>query len=532
MSAQFDLYRQIAEQIADAVIHTDAEGTILGWTAAAEVLFGYSRNQAIGQNLDLIIPERLRAAHWTGFNRAMARGMTQHGSRATVTRSLTRTGEVIYVEMSFAVVTDHARKALGAVAVARDVTRRELAERQWRQSMAKAGVTDKSSPGLATRSIHGGTAKDAQGSPHIPIYNTTTFAFASTADLLDVVDGKKPGSLYTRYGLNPSICALEETLAGLESAEAAWAFCSGMAAQIALFLTHGREGMVCLGDAYGGTLELLSSHLPLLGLRTHLILGTEVDQLEPLLAAGVRLVFFETPTNPTLEVFDIRAIASKAHAYGAKVAVDNTFASPVNQRPLELGADLVMHSATKYLGGHSDLTAGALMGSKELLAPVWNWRKNLGSMLSPETASLLARSLRTLVVRVRQQNASAQAIAAAMAQHGRVARVCYPGLPSFPGHELAKSQMHGFGGMLTIEVEGGGNAATAVADHLRLFALAPSLGGAESLVTQPCTTTHHGLTSEERARRGISDAMLRLSVGLEDPADLIADLNQALAAAS
>jgi len=389
-------------------------------------------------------------------------------------------------------------------------------------------MTQNSTQGLSTRSIHGHRFKDAHGSPHLPVYDTTTFAFNSTADLLDVIDGRKPGSLYTRYGLNPSIFALEETLAGLEGAEMAWSFCSGMAAETALFLTHGREGMVCIGDAYGGTLELLASQLPLLGIKTDLILGSELDQLDALLAAGAKLVFFETPTNPTLELLDIRAIAAKAHAYGAWVAVDNTFASPVNQRPLELGADFVVHSATKYLGGHSDLTAGALLGSKERLMPVWNWRKNLGSMIAPATASLLARSLRTLVVRVRQQNESAQRIAEAMARHPQVSRVFYPGLASFPGHRLATEQMYGFGGMLSIEVAGSGEDATRVADRLQLFALAPSLGGAESLVTQPCTTTHHGLTPEERARRGISDAMLRLSVGLEDAEDLIADLEQAL----
>lgn len=384
-------------------------------------------------------------------------------------------------------------------------------------------------PGLSTRAIHGHSFEDAQGSPHPPIYNTTTFAFASTADVLDVVDGRRTGNLYTRYGLNPSIRALEQTLASLEGAEMAWSFCSGMAAETALFLTHGRQGIVCIGDAYGGTLELLTSQLPLLGIQTHLILGGELGRLDELLAAGSRLVFFETPTNPTLELLDIRAIAASAHAHGALVAVDNTFASPVNQRPLEFGADFVMHSATKYLGGHSDLTAGALMGAKDLLLPVWAWRKNLGSMMAPETAALLARSLRTLVVRVRRQNDTAQAVADAMARHPKVARVLYPGLPSFPGHALAKRQMHGFGGVLTIEVAGGRDDATRVADRLRLFALAPSLGGAESLVTQPCTTTHHGLTPDERARRGISDAMLRLSIGLEDADDLIADLAQALA---
>lgn len=382
--------------------------------------------------------------------------------------------------------------------------------------------------GLSTRCVHAGEIADAHGSPHTPIYNTTTFRFPSTADLLDVVDGRKPGSLYTRYGLNPTIQALEAKLASLEGAEMAWAFCSGMAAEAALFFTHGRAGIVCLGDAYGGTLELLGAQVGMLGIRGHLLLGGELALLERHLADGCRLVFLETPTNPTLEILDIRRIADLCHRHGALLAVDNTFASPVNQSPLALGADFVVHSATKYLGGHSDITAGVLAGGKELLMPVWNWRKNLGSMIAPETAALLSRSLRTLVVRVERQNRTAQAVAEAMARHGKVDRVYYPGLPDFPGHALAGAQMRGFGGMLSIDVKGGGEAATRVADRLKLFALAPSLGGAESLVTQPCTTTHHGLPAEERARRGISDAMLRLSVGLEDAADLIADLEQAL----
>ncbi len=381
---------------------------------------------------------------------------------------------------------------------------------------------------LSTLCVHAGELEDAHGSPHTPIYSTTTIAFPSTAAILDVVEGRKAGALYTRYGLNPSIQALEAKLAALEDAEAALAFGSGMAAEVAAFLTHGRAGIVCIGDAYGGTLELIGQQLPLLGIPTHVLLGDELDRLEGLLAPGPRLVFLETPSNPTLEVFDIAALAARAHAQGALLMVDNTFASPVNQQPLALGADLVVHSATKYLGGHSDLTAGALMGPKALLDTVWPWRKNLGSTPAPETAALLARSLRTLVVRVRAQNAAALAIARAMEAHPRVARVLYPGLESFPGHALAARQMAGFGGMLTLEVEGNGETATRVADRLKLFALAPSLGGVESLVTQPCTTTHHSLTPEERARRGITDAMLRLSVGLEDADDLIADLIQAL----
>jgi cystathionine beta-lyase/cystathionine gamma-synthase len=385
------------------------------------------------------------------------------------------------------------------------------------------------SHGLSTRCVHAGEIDDAHGSPHTPTYTSTTFRFASTADIVEVVQGRKSAALYTRYGLNPTIRSLEDKLARLEGAEAALAFCSGMAAESALFLAHGRKGIVCLGDAYGGTLELLASQLPELGIPTVLLLGSELGRLETELRRGAGMVFFESPTNPALEIFDIRAIGEVAHRYGALVAIDNTFASPVNQQPLALGADLVVHSATKYLGGHSDLTAGAIMGPLALLVPVWNWRKNLGQTIAPETAALLARSIRTLTVRVAAQNERARAVAEAMARHPRVARVLYPGLPDFPGHALAARQMLGFGGMVTIELTGSGEDASRVADRLKLFALAPSLGGVESLVTQPCTTTHHWLSPEERARRGISDSMLRLSIGLEDAADLIADLEQALA---
>jgi len=383
--------------------------------------------------------------------------------------------------------------------------------------------------GLSTRCVHAGEIKDAHGSPHTPVYTTTTFKFDSTADLLDVVDGRKPGSLYTRYGLNPTIFSLETKLAALEGAEAAWAFCSGMAAETALFLTHGRKGIVCIGDAYGGTMELLATQLPELGIPTYFLLGSELDGLKAFLEKGAGLVFFETPTNPTLEVLDIAKISAIAHEHGALVAVDNTFASPVNQNPLALGADFVVHSATKYLGGHSDLTAGALMGSKQLLGAVWNWRKNLGTTISPEIAALLMRSIRTLTVRVERQNATAQIVAETMARHPKVARVYYPGLPDFPGHAVARKQMRGFGGMLTLELKGGYEDAVKATDRLKLFAIAPSLGGVESLATMPVTTTHHGIDAKERARRGIADTMIRLSVGLEDAADLIADLEQALA---
>ena len=381
---------------------------------------------------------------------------------------------------------------------------------------------------LETRCVHLGEGKDAYGSPHTPMYNTTTFGFKTTADILDIVEGRKAGPLYSRYGLNPSILNIEEKLAGLEGAEAALIFCSGMAAEAALFLSLGRKGVICLGDAYGGTLELISQQLPELGIKTHLLLGKNLDRLEGLLKEGIGVVFFETPTNPNLEIFHIRRISDLAHKYGALVVVDNTFASPVNQQPLALGADLVIHSATKYLGGHSDVTAGAVMGKKELVMAMWNWRKNLGQTPSPEVAALLSRSLKTLSVRVRQQNETAMFLAKNLSQHPKVKKVLYPGLESSPQLDLARAQMSGFGGMITIETKGAFEDAARFCDNLNLFKIAPSLGGAESLVTMPVTTTHYGVGREDRLERGISDTMVRISVGLESKEDLWADLTRAL----
>ena len=381
---------------------------------------------------------------------------------------------------------------------------------------------------FSTNCIHAGEIEDVFGSPHTPLYDTTTFKFHSTRDLLDVVEGRKDGYLYTRYGMNPSIRSLEKKLASLDGAEDALVFSSGMAALSSLFLAHGRRGIICIGDAYGGTLELLESQLPGLGIVTHQLLLTEIDKLEPLLKAGAGLVFFETPTNPRLELIDIPAIAALAHAHDALVAVDNTFATPVNQLPLALGADIAMQSATKFLGGHSDLTAGVLCASSNLLQPVRPWRKNLGQMLAPDTAHRLARSLGTLAVRVEKQNANALRIAEYLSQHDAVRRVYYPGLTDSPGHVLAQAQMSGFGGMVTFEFDGSLEQTMQVTERLQVFSLAPSLGGIESLVTLPVTTSHHDMTVEERDRRGISDSMVRLSIGIEHEGDLIADLEQAL----
>lgn len=384
--------------------------------------------------------------------------------------------------------------------------------------------------GLATRSVHAGEHRDGEGAIHTPLYAHSTFAFPSTADLLDVVEGRKSGNLYTRYGLNPTIRSLEDKLADLEGGQQALAFSSGMAAEAATFLAHTRTGehIVCLGDVYGGTFELLGANLPQLGITTTFLRADETDRLGEVLTGRTRIVFFETPSNPKLDVFDIAAISAQARTAGALTVVDNTFATPVNQNPLHHGADLVIHSATKYLGGHSDLTAGALIGAAELLAPVAMWRKNLGQVIAPQVADLLARSIRSLPVRVRAQNETAAAVAAFLAAHPRVSRVHYPGLATGDAKRIVDAQMRGSGGMLSAVLDATVEQTAAMVDRLRLFAIAPSLGGVESLITQPITTTHHGLDPDERARRGIADSMIRLSVGLEDADDLITDLAQAL----
>ncbi len=382
---------------------------------------------------------------------------------------------------------------------------------------------------ISTLCIHGGDIHDVLGSPSMPLYDTTTFCFDSTADLVDVVTGDKEGYLYTRYGMNPSIKALESRLALLDGAEQSLAFSSGMAAISSLFLTYARRGMICVGDIYGGTMQLLKQQLPELGIVTRFIDSADLKQLEKHLKIGVDLVFFETPSNPTLKIIDIAEIAVLAHKYGALLAVDNTFASPINQKPLLLGADFAIQSATKFLGGHSDLTAGVLSGHTQYLNRVNAWRKNLGQMIAPEIAHKLTRSLCTLPLRIQRHNSNASAIAHYLDAHPAVKNVYYPGLAGTSNHELAKSQMSGYGGMLSFEVNGGGDVAIQLVDNLQLFTLAPSLGGTESLVSQPVNTSHFGMAEDQLVERGITASLIRLSVGLEDVSDLIQDLEQAIA---
>lgn len=387
-------------------------------------------------------------------------------------------------------------------------------------------------PGVNTLLVHQGHGKDQYGAAINPLYDTTTFSFENTAALLAAVESDEPAVFYTRYGMNPTIHALEQRLAALDQAETALAFSSGMAAISAVCLAFGQKGIICLGEVYGGTSSLLKHHLPQLNFSTRFVDAKDSVSLENELAQGAALVVMETPANPTMTVTDIRQVAELCQEVGARLMVDNTFATPINQQPLALGADFAVQSATKFLGGHSDLTAGVVAGKADDLKILNEWRKNFGQTIAPEIAHKLMRSLVTLPLRIQRHNHNAMQLAEFLSTQASIEAVFYPGLDTSPDYQVASEQMQGFGGMLSFNLQGGREAASKFADSLRLIKLAPSLGGAETLATQPVTSSHHGLSDYELKQAGISAAMIRLSVGLEDVADLKADIEQALVNAS
>lgn len=380
-----------------------------------------------------------------------------------------------------------------------------------------------------TQMIHAGQEPDTSKAAVAPLYDSTTFSFDNTTDLLDVVEGRTKAAFYTRYGMNPTITSLEQRLAVLDKAACSLAYSSGMAAISSLCLAYGRGGIICIGEIYGGTTGFLNQAAQL-GIQTRFVAAQDKAGLEHALTAGASLVIFETPANPTLSVTDIGEVAALAHAFDTRVAVDNTFATSINQSPLQLGADFVIQSATKYLGGHSDLTAGVVSGSDSLMQSLNAWRISLGQTIAAEVAHKLKRSLITLPLRMERHNQNATAVAECLQQHMMIDRVYYPGLAADPGHQVAARQMQGFGGMLSFDVKGGGEKARQLVDRLSLIKLAPSLGGAESLATQPVFTSHYGLPASMLKAAGIAPAMVRLSVGLEHADDLINDLQQALSA--
>jgi cystathionine gamma-lyase/cystathionine beta-lyase/cystathionine gamma-lyase/homocysteine desulfhydrase len=377
--------------------------------------------------------------------------------------------------------------------------------------------------GFATDAIHIGQEPDpATGAIVTPIYQTSTFVQEGL--------GRHKGYEYAR-SRNPTRDALERNLAALEGGAGALAFASGMAAINAVLSIFSRgDHVVCTRGAYGGTLRLFNSLLTRFGLEFSYADTGCLAEVEKALRPDSRLLYVETPTNPLMALSDLRAAADLAHSRGLLLAVDNTFMSPYFQRPLALGADLVIHSTTKYLNGHSDGIGGAVVvatGREELLRRLKFIQNAAGAILGPMDSWLVLRGVKTLAVRMRQHNENAMAVAAWLKSHAKVARVYYPGLPGHPQHELARRQMSGFGGMIALELHSF-EAVRTMLGRLRVCSLGESLGGVETLVSHPATMSNVSLTPEERAALGISDRLLRISVGIEDVEDIIRDLEQAL----
>jgi cystathionine beta-lyase/cystathionine gamma-synthase len=381
----------------------------------------------------------------------------------------------------------------------------------------------------ATRLIRRDSTSESVAPLALPIYETTTYVFDSAEQVRQYNEGKLHKFLYSRYE-NPTVTAVEERLAAIEGAESAALFSSGMAATATAFMSFVKAGdeVVCSAAIYGGTLHLLHDLLSQFGVRARFVTLEELREPASMLGNGTRLLWFESPINPTLRCVDIAAVAGACRARGVLSVLDNTFASPINQRPLAMGIDVVMHSATKYLNGHSDVTAGLLAGSAELIGRTSHVRRLIGTVLDPHPAYALDRGLKTLQVRVERHNANAMAVARWLERDTRVTRVYYPGLESHPDHAIASRQMTGFGGMITVDLDGSYERAARFYDRLKIIHRAASLGGVESLCSLPVLTSQWGHTDEQLAQAGVTRGMARLSIGLEDPEDLIADLDQAL----
>jgi len=382
----------------------------------------------------------------------------------------------------------------------------------------------------ATELIHLADGVNGDAAPlTTPIYATATYVFENAQEVRDYNEGRSPKYLYSRYA-NPTVVAVEKKIAALEGAASALVLSSGQAATTTALmgLLKGGDEIVCSAAIYGGTFHLISDLLPKFGITARFVSIDELRQPETVLSPATRLLWFESPINPTLRCVDVAAIAKACKARGVTCVMDNTFASPINQQPLALGVDVVMHSATKYLNGHSDVTAGALAGPEAIIDKVLSARKLVGTILDPYAAYALGRGLKTLSVRVERQNLTALTVARAVEQSGRVERVYYPGLESHPDHAIAKKQMRGFGGMVCLDLGGGYSRAAKFFDRLKVIRRAASLGGVESLCSMPVLTSQWGHSEDELARAGVTASMARLSIGLEDPDDLLADINQAL----
>ena len=381
-----------------------------------------------------------------------------------------------------------------------------------------------------TPAVHGGEPSHyAHDALTAPIIQTATYTFANTAELVEYMEGRKEREEYGRYG-NPTVRILEERVAALEGVDDAIAFSSGMAAVTSAILALVKSGdhVILFSDCYRRTRQFVTRFLTQFGVEHTLVPPADLAALEAAIRPQTKLVISEAPTNPYLTVVDLARVSAICKPKRIRTLIDSTFATPINLNPSDFGIDLIVHSATKYLGGHNDVLAGIVAGSSSLVSLVRDVRHMMGAVCDPHAAYLVHRGLKTLALRVQQQNASSQAIAEALEQHRRVKRVWYPGLASHPSHEIAVKSMRGFGGVVTFEVEGDLESTSKFIDALRIPRIAPSLGGVESLVEQPALMSYFELTTEQREAVGIKNTLVRYAVGIESAEDLIADLMQAL----
>ncbi len=387
--------------------------------------------------------------------------------------------------------------------------------------------------GFNTKLVHAGIPEDSMGSVTTPIYQTSTFAFRNAQQGADRFAGKASGFIYSRIG-NPTVAALEEAVAQLENGFGCTATSSGMGAVSTAYMALLSQGdhMVSTAGVYGPSRVLMDKHMSRFGVESTYLDTTDLEALRKAIRPNTKVVYIESPSNPSMLVTDIAAAAEIAHAAGALLVVDNTFASPYLQKPLDMGADVVLHSITKFINGHADVVGGVIVGrTQELHAKLRAMVVIMGCCMDPHQASLVSRGLKTLAIRMERAQANAMVIAQWLEKHPKVEWVSYLGLPSHPQFELAKAQMKGPGAMLAFEVKGGVEAGARLMDAVKLAALAVSLGGVETLICHPASMTHASMGREARLEGGVTDGLVRYSVGIEDVEDLIADLEQALAQA-
>jgi methionine-gamma-lyase len=390
---------------------------------------------------------------------------------------------------------------------------------------------DTRNKGFNTKLVHAGIREDVHGSVVTPIYQTSTFAFRNAQQGANRFAGTEDGYIYTRIG-NPTTAALEENVAQLENGFGATAMASGMGAvsTVYLALLSAGDHMVSTDSVYGPSRGLMEKHMSRFGVESTYVDTSNLENLRQAMRPNTKLVYVESPSNPAMSVTDIKAAAEIAHAAGALLVVDNTFASPHLQKPLDLGADVVLHSVTKFINGHADIVGGIVVAKTEALhKQIRAMLVNLGANMDPHQSYMVSRGLKTLALRVERAQENAQVVAGWLAKHPAVEWVSYVGLPSHPQHELAKRQMSGPGSMIAFELKGGTEAGRIVMDNVHLAGLAVSLGGVETLISHPASMTHASMARENRLAAGITDGLVRLSVGIEDLEDIIADLEQALA---